>query len=422
MGELNARQLVALWAILTTALLLRCLGLGWGLPPADPASAASGYRSSYALDEDDVLFAAARLRAGDEGSARSGLQVWLTLAALEAAQAADYFDSGWRDGFLEMRPGDFERTYWVGRLLSAALDLTTVFLVFLLGLRLGGVAAGLWAAALAATAPGLILQACQIRVEPLATLAATAAVLAAVQRRLRPLGLLAGLACAAKLTLAPPMLALAWLAARGRGRRQAVELAALAGLGFALTLPTLGTAVAGPPLGLAADGGRPAMLVGAAVDLARFALGLPVALLAIWRMALWLRERDPAGALVAAAFVVGLVALPASGWGLLRELTPLLPLCAVAAGCSLAAGLGAYGRWAGAAALLVAGLTSLRLVEARISSHPANLALAVLRQAAEPGQSVSLQQPEVPPLDPDRHPPGPNPLLGELRAARPTGS
>ncbi|MBI1356010.1 MAG: hypothetical protein GC160_16840 [Acidobacteria bacterium] len=420
MGELSARQLFALWAILTTALLLRCVGLDWGLPPTDAETAASGFRSSYSLEEDDALFAAARLRAeGEWGSLHEGL----TLAALEIAHAAGYLDADWRDGFLEMRPGAFQRVYLAGRLLSAILDLGAVFLVFLLGLRLGGVAAGLWAAALAAMAPGLVLQACQIRPDSAAALLAIASCWAALDRRMRRLGLLAGLACAVEASLVLQMAGLLAAAARGRGRRAAAEMLAAATLGFVIGTPLLLTdptsvwreaASAWQP---AADG--PLLLLRSLGDFARFGLGIPAAGLALWRLWAWLRDRDPAGTMVAAALAGGfLVPLIAQG-PFLQSLTPILPLGAVAAGCGLASLPVPYRRWAGATALLVAGLTALRLVEARLAPHPANLALSVLRQAARPGQTVSLPEPEVPPLNPSTYPPGPDLFHGDLSAAPP---
>ena len=143
MGDLTGRQLFALWAILTVGLVLRVLGLGWGLPPGDVDTAQSGYRSSYALDEDDVLFALARTDPADL-KFDPGRRMWGTLhlevtwLALEAAEAAGAFETSWRDAFLEMQPGGFAQVYVVGRLTTAVIDLATVFLCFLLGLRLAG--------------------------------------------------------------------------------------------------------------------------------------------------------------------------------------------------------------------------------------------------------------------------------------------
>ncbi len=401
MGDLGGRQLFALWAVLTAALILRMVGLGWGLPPADPETAATGYRSSYALHEDDGLFALTR---GEPAA----LHLELTLLALEGAEAAGLLAAPWRDAFLEMRPDGFAQVYIVGRLTAALADMATVFLCFLLGARLGGAGTGLWAAAIVALAPGHVLLACQIQGEPLAALLLIATALAAV-RGAPPggVGLLAGLACGVKLWMAPPLAAICWPAA-GAGNRAAVRwLAGGAALGLLIGAPY----VLADPAGLWRQAGAaswsfqaPAASLEAFL---RFGLGLPAGVLAlagIWR---WTRGGSVEKSL-AVAFVAGLAATALLPWPYLRSVAPILPLGAVAAACALSR-LGRLRRAVGALALLTATLASLRLVESRLAPQPWNLAMAVVRQAAQPGDRVTRELPERPPLDPEKYPLGPAP-------------
>ncbi len=434
MGELTGRQLLALWTILTVGVLLRVLGLGWGLPPADPETAASGYRSSYALDEDNVLFALARtdpaqLDLDPESYVWGTLHLELTLLALEAAEAAGEFSGSWRSAFLEMRPGGFGQVYAIGRLTTAVIDLATVFLCFLLGMRLRGPQAGLWAGALAAVAPGLVLQACQIRVDPTAALLATAAALAfAAGARPAGVGLLGGLACAAKYSVALQAAALCWAAARGRGRRAWIGTAAAALVGFVVGTPFVLSNPVGVWAqvgGLLADQGaawgeapnKAEVLLWTAADFVRFGLGVPAGLLAVRGLAEWSRG-DAVERGLALAFGAGFLAALAPAWPFLRYQAPFLPLGAVAAGCVLS-GMGRWRFGVGAAALLVAGLTSVRLVEARLAPHPANLAMSVIRRSAQPGDRVARLFPELPPLDPEKYPLEPNPMLDDLAADPP---
>lgn len=430
MGDLHGRQLLALWAILTLALALRAIGLGWGLPPADAETAASGYRSSYALDEDDLLFSLARaerfpLPHNPQRHSWGILHPELTLLVLEASEAAGYLESPWQDAFLSMQPGGFEQVYIVGRLTTAIVDLATVYLCFLLGLRLAGPYAGLWAAALMALAPGPLVQACQIRGDATAAMLATATALAAVSgARPAGVGLLGGLACAAGPSTVWPIGVLCWMVGRSRGRRAGAWVLGGLLLGLLVGMPVLltepGQAWAGMAdlytdraASLYSAPGRLELAAASATSFFRFGLGIPAGLLAVKGVWDWRRASGVERAL-AAAFGAGFLAALLAAEPFLRFQSALFPLGAVAAACFLVK----LGRWqwtVGAAAALVAGITSLGLVESRLAPHPANLALAMLRQAAAPSDRVSRMLPELPPLDPAVYPLGPNPLLGGLR-------
>ena len=210
LSSLSILEMACLWSILTLGLLLRVVALDWGLPPTTPEVAASGIRSSYAFDEKYVLASLAKTNPSqfdfDPKMYRWGtLHLELVLAALEGAQAAGIFEEPWREAFREMRPGGFERSFVVGRLVSVVSDIATVFLVFLLAAEIAGPHAGLWAAALISFSPGHVLQASQIRVDVTATMFIALAMLLAFRihdtsrgGRWLGLGIVVGLAIATK--------------------------------------------------------------------------------------------------------------------------------------------------------------------------------------------------------------------------------
>jgi len=440
LASLRVAEMACLWGILTIGLLLRVVALDWGLPPATPEVAASGIRSSYAFDEDNALESLARTDPSrfdfDPRLYHWGtLHLQLVLAALEGAEAAGVFERPWREAFTRMAPGDFEKVYVAGRLVSVFSDLATVFLVFLLAGESIGPRAGLWAAGLISFAPGHVLQASQIRVDVTATTLLTLTVLLATRlgegarpRNWLALGLVAGLAVSAKYSTVLMAGAVVGLALWSNRRRWTAARWALLGIpaGFLIGEPfviTNGIEVARqagrlvwlsrqvpgelaiPPL---------ALLAQHLTDLARFSLGIPAAVLACY--GLWtLRLRNPAFyAIVATALTAGVVSLVPQHWPLMRYHLPLAPLCAVAA----AAGIARLGRWsgtlAGALALLFALCGSLAQVRFMLYPHPANLALAVVQKAVPAGETIARLMPELPPLDPAQYPMGANPLMDDL--------
>ncbi len=438
LGRLPVRRLAVLWAILTVGLALRLFALDWGLPPPSPERAASGLRSSYAMDEDNILEALAGTNPAaldfDPKLYHWGtLHLQLVLAALEIAEASGAFDEPWREGWRDMHPGTFQRVYVTGRLVSVAVDLAAVVLAALIAMRLAGAEGALWTAALVALSPGHLTQAAQIRVDVAATACVLLLCLVILARR-RPLviGLCAGLAVAAKYSMAP--LALAALAVecseRGWAPRRLAVLAAGGALGFLLGEPWLATNTRE----VVAQVGRlivlsreipPEMqlsfltLIGRSLaNIARFSVGLPAAALAVAGLAILWRRGGLEGRLLPVVFVAGLLALIPQHWPLMRYCLPLAPVAAVAASTAIVAS----GRWSsalGAAAVFIAASAGFAVVDYRLAPHPANLALQVIERAAKPGQSVSRIMPELPPLDPDRYPEGPNPLTGELAADPP---
>ncbi|MEX2301386.1 MAG: glycosyltransferase family 39 protein [Bryobacterales bacterium] len=438
MGSLSFAELACLWGLLSIGLLLRVVALDWGLPPATPEVAASGIRSSYAIDENNVLENLARTDPArfDIDPRFYGwgtLHLELVLAALEAAQAVGVFETPWRDAYARMVPGEFEKVYVTGRLVSVFADLVTVFLVFLLGAQAAGKRAGLWAAGLVAFAPGHLLQASQIRPDVTATMLVTLVVLLASRwiEAARPkhwfaLGLAAGLAVSAKYSMA--LIVGAVLAfVIWKNPRRPVTRWALAGVivGFLLGEPFVLTnyAEVARQVGLFIRSNlatpaeflipKPILIAQHLAGLSRFSLGIPGMVLAVF--GLWALRRSPKEfALISVALAAGLVSLLPQNWPLMRYHLPLVPLCAVAA----AAGIVALPRWggpaAGALALAFALAASVAQVRFMLYPHPANLALAIVQRAVPPGETVARIMPETPPLDAALYPMGPNPLMDDL--------
>jgi hypothetical protein len=81
---------------LALALAVRLPGIGWGLPPATQQVRASDFRSSYALDEYDILSGAAKASVGrlnfDPHEYHWGtLHIELVLMTLDGAQTLGAF-------------------------------------------------------------------------------------------------------------------------------------------------------------------------------------------------------------------------------------------------------------------------------------------------------------------------------------------
>ncbi|MEZ5365988.1 MAG: hypothetical protein R2748_27565 [Bryobacterales bacterium] len=329
LGRFSGRQLALLWLLLSAGLLLRLLALDWGLPPTDLVRADAGLHDSYARGEGDFL----EVLAQPSSTRWATPQRALTLLALEAADIAGAFDGSWREAWQQMRPGAFERVYAMARLVTVALNLLAVYLIAMVALRLGGVDTALWAAALAALAPGLVLEAGQIRPETMVTACALLLWLAVLDGAPRRIGMLAVLVATA--------LAGAW-----------VDDAYSSQESFLQTLAAL----------------------------PRFWLGVPTALLAVAGAVLRWRRSSGAGRLFSALAVAAVV--------LLGDWLTVSALCLVAAAVAVTTA-GRWGRPLGAAALFVAASASFSVVSYRIAPHPINMALLVVERVAKPGDHIS---------------------------------
>lgn len=433
-----ALEKLLLAAILALALALRLPCLTWGLPPATPEVAASDLRCSYALDEDDVLSGAARMQPAklqiDPGFYRWGaLHFLLVSPALGLAEAAGAFDRPWRDAYYNLRPGDFDRVYAAGRLVSVVMGLFGIVATFLLGRELAGAATGLWAALLVAVSPAHLLGSTQIRVDltmvALVTLAAWLGLRA--QRAPTPrlwllLGLASGLALAAKYIAALLVLPVL-VAALKSSRFPAPSIGrVLAGAGAGLLLghpqwlwlhneifgqiqEALRASSATPE---AFRIPAPSLLAMNGFNAARFLIGPIAAVLAavgIWRMP------GP----ILGALGGGVVSLVLLRWPLLRYQLPVLPFLAVAAAAAMARFPAIWRALAGAAMIIFPLAASIAQVHYMRSRHPANEMLPVILRSVPPGTAIARLIAEMPPLDRKLYPMGPNPLLDDLRPVLP---
>jgi len=147
----GSRALLA--GFVLAGVVLRCAGLGWGIPSI--AAEATPLRSSYHFDEDDYLWTLARATSPYEvGDLHWGtLQLYLIRAALACSHAAGWLSRPWRDAFVYRDPVDFPRVYYAARAVSALAGIATLGVVFLLGRRLRDAESGLAAAAIVAVSP-----------------------------------------------------------------------------------------------------------------------------------------------------------------------------------------------------------------------------------------------------------------------------
>ena len=437
-GTLSVGELAGLWAVLVLGLVLRMLGIGWGLPPATPVVAASGFRGSYAPGEGGILgrLAPSGPKPGERevSSYRrcETLHLELTWLGLEFTQRLDFFDGPWGDAYRRMQPGVFERTFMVGRLESGVMDLVTLFLLFLLGREVGGAPAGLWTAAIAAVAPGHLLAASQIGVDASATALVTLAALFGVRLARAStvafapwMGLAVGLAVGAKnatsLTVCAVVVLALWPHRKNPRGWYLAGAALLAGALIGSISLLTGSQRAAYPTGwtMAGEWASPTMMGEHLVNLARFSIGLPAAIIGVWGLWRLTRIDARAGRIFVAALAASVLALVPQGPALMRNHLTLAPFVVLGAGYALS-GFRPAIQWPLGLLALSFGLAgSLAQVHFMLSPHSANLALAVVQNSAAPGETISRVTEDIPPIDKHVHPPGPNPLAGNLAANAP---
>lgn len=434
------RDIVLLAAILGMALLLRIPVISWGLPPEIPHVKASDLRCSYAFDEDDLLthvsFTKPAQRDFDPRLYHWGtLHLELVLPWLEAAERSGYIGASWRDAYYHLIPGAFERVYVAGRFLSVLFALLSIFLTYLVGTELNGKETGLWAALLVGLSPAHLLASVQIRVDltMVCCVLLTAWIGLRAQKTFRLdlffwLGITAGLAVSAKypaaLVVAPMAIAALWP--------------------HKLAWKALSLILAGGVLGILA--GQPYLLVRSAtmwkqlsdilrissqipdeflvpidvllgvhaVNVARFLMGPVAAILALVGIGLLLRKRSPGGWLITSALVGGSLSTIPLMWPLLRYQLSLLPLLAVAAALAISHCPPPY-RWVLAILSLAFPLGgSLAQFAYMRAPHPGNRALSAVLETIPAGTPVSRMSAEMPPLDRQVYPMGPNPFLEDI--------
>jgi hypothetical protein len=436
----STHHLILLGVLVAATFSLRVTALNWGLPPSTPEVAASDIRSSYAFDEDDILTPLSftqpvRLDLDPRQYQWGTLHLELVLASLQAAERLLYFDHPWREAYYKMLPGDFERVYLAGRMLSVLVSVASVGLMFVLALEYAGAQAAFWASLLVAVSPAHLLASTQIRVDvtmtALLVLAACLGVRAqrgGAPRQFLWLGLAAGASVAAKYPAIFMVIPLIVVVLRPSRFAPALVGAALAGAiaGFLLGEPymlvrpqgiirqvssVLWTSHAIPAAFRipAAD-----LLRIHAVNAVRFLLGLPAALLAITGLGILVRRRAAADWIPIAMLAGGIASLVPLLWPMLRYQIPLLPLLALPMAVVLDSCPARARILVGAAALvmpLAATVDQLRFMSA---PPPANLMLPVVLQQVPQGTPIARLMAELPPLNRRIYPMGPNPLLNDL--------
>ncbi len=437
----------SLWLglILVSALLLRIPALWWGLPLSIPHVVASESRCSYALDEDDVLTAAAHCnpKALDFDPLLyhwGTLHLHLVQIWMEAVEASGFVGRGWRNAYYNMIPGAFERVYAAGRMLSTIMGLLCITLVFLLGREFVSDSAGLWAAALMAVSPVHLLASVQIRVDltmvvlvVITTLLALRALHSESPKQLLLMGLTSGLAISAKpialLMVLPVVVFTLW--------EHTARPATWAWVG-ALTVSGF---IIGQPyifvkwqemfrqvydilrINLSLPSGFnipvPLLLVKHGLNALRFLLGLPAFLLAGAGLILTVRRRSPPDGVILCALLGSIVALLPLAWPLLRYELPLLPVLCVAAGVTLMRFRPLHRIILGSAALAFPLFASLAQLAYMRSPHPANEALLFILKKTPPDATISRLAVDLPPLDQKIYPMGPSLFLPEFTSDPP---
>lgn len=407
--------------------------------------AASGIRSSYAFDEDDILtplsFTNPRKLDLDPRQYQWGtLHLYFVLASLELAERLGYLHHRWRAAFYELMPGDFEKLYAAGRLVSVLGALISIAATFFLTLQFTGKRTAFWAAFLVAASPAHLLGSAQIRVD----LTLTALLIASAWLGIRAartgtpaaffaFAVFAGASVAAKYTaifMVIPCLLVVLATRRFAPRRTCAVLLGAIG-GFLLGEPAIlmkPSVVTEQVLSVyqrsraIPDAFRiPAgeLLRIDALHGVRFLIGAPAAALALFGLALMLRRMKLEDRIVLAILCGGIASLVPLLWPMLRYELPLLPFLALAAAIALDR-IPRYWRFAaGAIALILPLAASVDQIRFMRAPHPANQILPVILQQVPPGTPVARLVAEMPPLDRKIYPMGLNPLLDNLSSNPP---
>ncbi len=451
----KARQSILLMVglVLVASLALRLFGLGWGIPHYDRAHISQSlYRSSYHIDEDNLLWGLVQMRpsAGDfdvHDYHWGTLQFYLIYATLLGGEAGGIVPAPWEDAFQRGDVDTLPRLYMLGRLVSVAAGVAGTLIVIALGALLGGRLAGLAAGVVYALAPFAVMEAHYLTNDVSMSVLVAGAVLAAalgVQGGrvgwLAGAGMLMGLAVADKYSalFAAPALLVAQLSLlrsrRFKPRRKLPVLLFLPWLamlaGFAIGEPyailSPGKLLDGLQITVRGNGANPALDFGASlnmlgwqsINLAGLGLTWPLAILALGGLLATLRgvlsrgmtgqhERAEQMAPQRAIAAVILTAIGGLVIGLafnrvfmLRYSQPLVPLLAVAAGVGWAAIPRPSWRWLTAVgAVGVASVITFGQLSILADEHPANQLLTWLQGHLKPGEEVARLWPEYPILD-----------------------
>jgi hypothetical protein len=417
----------ALYATLAVTLLVRLPGIGWGLPPATESVRASGFRSSYAFDEDDILSGVSQARVArldfDPHDYHWGtMHLELVLLALDGAEAVGVFHMPWRQAYFGLDARDFVREYVVARLVAVVLALFTVWALF-------GVPEGRFAAMLVAVSPAHLLQSDQVRADvAMATMLALMLWFAARPGRYFSMGFAGGLAIAAKYSAVSAVAAIviAVLAADRLPWRGALRALAGVPLGFVAGGPYVAIkphafyeqikrymdANARVPVEFQIPAGK--VLALHLANLIRFSIG-PVAFLLGCAGLVWMLRRrsrfDCAILAGAAAYAAILVPLR---WPMVRYDLPLAIFFGLAAGVALAHFPERIRILLTVAALIMPAAACLAQIRYMRAPHPADVMMARVVEAIPPHTPISRLFPESPPFDEKVYPLGPDVFVSDL--------
>ncbi|HUP27929.1 MAG TPA: glycosyltransferase family 39 protein [Chloroflexia bacterium] len=462
----QARLVPALLAgVLLLSLVLRLVGIDWGIPEYDSALMPhTPYRHSYHIDEDNYLWGLMQMKPS-EGNFDildyhwGALQHYLVYGALLGGSAIGVVPAPWEAAFSRGDVQALPRIYVVGRLVSVSLGVACTAVVIALAAALGGWTAGLAGGLAYAVAPFAVVEAHYLGNDVTMSMLAASSVLCGVlgvlrgnTRLLVASGLLLGLATADKYSgafAAPSLLAAQWALYRTTlpmNSREALIhaiapwAAVAAGFAFAQPYALIRPNSLIDGLRMAAEGNAVSLSGGASLleplkmlgwqlyNLAGVGLTWPLGLMALAGLLILLRQaagllraankqartessvdmsartRRYAAAVVLCAVGGVMVGLMLNRVYMLRYSQPLVPVAAVAAGLAWASiSRGIVRTAAGGAVILVAAWITLGQLALMTGPHPANSVLGWFKSNLKPGQQLARLWPEYPVLDDSRY-------------------
>jgi uncharacterized membrane protein YhaH (DUF805 family) len=424
----SARALLLM--VIAAGIVLRLIGLEWGIPLALPPEA-TPYRNSFHFDEDNYLWGLTRIDSKrwnfDVQDLNWGtLQFYFIGAAIQVAESSGYLTRPWKEAFLAWDPFNFPRIYHVGRLVSALSGILSLLIIFLVGKRLRDAETGVLACAFLAVTPLHVLNSHYLTSDiTMVVLSLTAFYFFLVSLDRNDFkahlfsSLFLGLAIAAKYNAA--YLLPLWFA------RDLIERK----FAWKLKLWGYGAIVAGFALGEPYAFLRPREFAGviyhaylvASPEISRFLIPWPHLLLAQGKALLNYGVQWPPALLAVIGLVISVArptrktlwfaaaVLLAAGsvagtmWPMLRYTLPLVPLIALAAALALTAARirESWRPWIYVLALCIPLLSSWMQTMILVREHPARSAARWVASNIPDGSRIGQIWAEIPPLDRRRY-------------------
>jgi uncharacterized membrane protein YhaH (DUF805 family) len=428
-GLKRASARAVLLTLITAGVVLRAVGLEWGIPLSLPPEA-TPYRNSFHFDEDNYLWGLTRIDPKrwnfDVRDLNWGtLQFYLIGAALQSAESSGYLTRPWKEAFLAWDPLNFPRVYHAGRVVSAISGSLSLLVIFLVGKRLRDTETGLLACAFLAVTPLHVLNSHYLTSDitmVFLSLTAFCFFLASLDGDVKAhlfSGLFLGLAIAAKYNAA--YLLPLWLV------RDLVERK----FSWKLRLWGYGAMVAGFALGEPYAFLHPREFVAviyhaymvATPETSRFLIPWPQLLAAQGKALLNYGVQWPPACLAAIGLLVcvarptrktlwfaGAVLLAAGSiagtmWPMIRYTLPLVPLIALAAALALTAGRirESWRPWIYALSLCIPLVSSWMQTMILVREHPARSAASWVASNIPEGSRIGQIWGEIPPVDRRRY-------------------